>query len=210
MSSTTITESAADGESAKRRQIMTGAQEVFLAHGFDGASMGEIARKAGVSKGTLYVYFDSKERLFEAIFEEACQKQAEQMLSLNPGNSDVEAELTRFGCELIRFLCLPQRLSPLRTIISIADRMPEIGRRFYEFGPARGIGVVKTYLDAQVAAGILQVEDTEVAAAQFLESCQATTFRPLLYNFAGAPSEEHIRHVVRIAVRTLLAAYRKP
>ena len=54
-------------DSAKRRQIIEGAREVFLAQGFDAASMGEIARKAGVSKGTLYVYFDSKERLFEAI-----------------------------------------------------------------------------------------------------------------------------------------------
>jgi Bacterial regulatory proteins, tetR family len=54
-------------ESAKRRQIMEGAREVFLSQGFDAASMGKIARKARVSKGTLYVYFDSKERLFEAL-----------------------------------------------------------------------------------------------------------------------------------------------
>ena len=48
---------ALDG-SAKRRQIMEGARTVFLAAGFDGASMNDIARVAGVSKGTLYVYFD--------------------------------------------------------------------------------------------------------------------------------------------------------
>ena len=40
------------GESGKRRQILEGARRVFLAEGFDGASMGEIARAAGVSKGT--------------------------------------------------------------------------------------------------------------------------------------------------------------
>ena len=38
-----------------------------MAQGFDAASMGEIARAAGVSKGTLYVYFENKEQLFEAI-----------------------------------------------------------------------------------------------------------------------------------------------
>ena len=43
-------------EGAKRRQIMDGARAVFLAQGFDAASMGEIARAAGVSKGTLYGY----------------------------------------------------------------------------------------------------------------------------------------------------------
>jgi len=48
----------------KIRQILDGARRVFLADGFDGASMNDIARVAGVSKGTLYVYFQSKEALF--------------------------------------------------------------------------------------------------------------------------------------------------
>ena len=45
----------ADEDGAKRRQIIEGARRVFLAQGFDAASMGEIARAAGVSKGTLCV-----------------------------------------------------------------------------------------------------------------------------------------------------------
>jgi AcrR family transcriptional regulator len=49
-----------DEESSKRRQILHGACKVFLDLGFDGASMGAIARAAGVSKGTLYVYFADK------------------------------------------------------------------------------------------------------------------------------------------------------
>src|SRR5580693_8490968 len=85
-------------ESAKRRQIMEGAREVFLAQGFDAASMGEIARKAGVSKGTLYVYFDSKEQLFETVTREECKVQAEQVFQLDPADSDVGAVLIRLGC----------------------------------------------------------------------------------------------------------------
>ena len=63
-----------DEESSKRRQILDGACKVFLDLGFDGASMGEIARAAGVSKGTLYVYFADKCRLFEAISRTRCTK----------------------------------------------------------------------------------------------------------------------------------------
>ena len=62
--------SPAEEDSSKRRQILDGARKVFMNLGFDGASMGEIARSAGVSKGTLYVYFADKNRLFEAIVEE--------------------------------------------------------------------------------------------------------------------------------------------
>jgi AcrR family transcriptional regulator len=195
-------------DSAKRRQIMEGAREVFLSQGFDAASMGEIARKARVSKGTLYVYFDSKERLFEAIAHEECRAQAESVFSLDPADQDVEAVLTRLGRSFVKFLCRPGAMSPLRTVIAISDRMPEIGREFYETGPAEGVTKLCHYLESQVVAGILTIEDCEVAAAQFLDSCLATILRPLLFNASDAPSDERIDRVVGTAVRTFLAAYR--
>jgi AcrR family transcriptional regulator len=194
-------------DSAKRRQIMDGARVVFLAHGFDAASMGEIARRASVSKGTLYVYFDSKEALFEAIFEEESRSQAEQVFALDPADHDVDAVLTRLGRAFVRFLCRPGAQSPMRTVISIAERMPEIGKHFYEAGPATGVARLCRYLEGQVADGYLDIDDIEVAAAQFLDSCQSTMFKPLIFNFAGPPSDERIDRVVGIAVRTFMAAY---
>ena len=127
-------------ESAKRRQIIAGARALFLAQGFDAASMDEIARKAGVSKGTLYVYFESKEQLFEAIVEDERGAQAEQIFALDADDHDVAAVLTRLGTAYVRFLCQPAKASALRTVIAIAERMPELGRKFYEFGPKCGIG----------------------------------------------------------------------
>src|ERR1700704_1989558 len=117
-------------ESAKRRQIMEGAREVFLAQGFDAASMGEIARKAGVSKGTLYVYFKSKEELFEAIAEEQCSLQAERVFELDSADHDVAAVLTRLGTAFTTLMC-GRSISPIRTVIAIADRMPARRPPFY-------------------------------------------------------------------------------
>jgi AcrR family transcriptional regulator len=195
-------------DSAKRRQIIDGARAVFLAQGFDAASMGEIARAAGVSKGTLYVYFENKEELFESIVHEQCQAQAEGLFDLDAANPDVEAVLTNLGNNFVRFLCEPGKASPLRTVIAIADRMPEIGKKFYETGPACGIGMLAAYIKAQVDAGVLAVDDCEIAAAQFLDACQSTLFKPVLFNFAPPPSPERIERVVGIAVKTFLAAYR--
>ncbi len=200
---------AAIPDSAKRRQIMEGARAVFLEQGFDASSMGEIARRAGVSKGTLYVYFESKEELFHAIFEEECRSQAEQVFSLDPNDHNVEAVLLRLGVGYVHFLCQPSRLSAMRTVISIAERMPQMGRKFYETGPGFGIGRLSRYFKDQVAAGVLEIEDCEVAAAQFLDSCQSMLFKPMMFNIAGPPSEERIQHVIGIAVRTFLAAYHK-
>src|ERR1700759_1904783 len=71
-------------DTSKRRQILDGARKVFMDLGFDGASMGEIARSAGVSKGTLYVYFADKNRLFEAIVEEEALEKGEVVFNLDP------------------------------------------------------------------------------------------------------------------------------
>jgi AcrR family transcriptional regulator len=200
----------ADEDSAKRRQIIEGARAVFLAQGFDAASMNDIARAAGVSKGTLYVYFKHKEQLFEAIVEQECLAQAEGIFDLDPTDHDVEAVLTRLGFAYIRFLCRPEKASAIRIVIAIADRMPELGRKFYESGPARGIRKLASYIEAQVAAGMLVVEDCEVAAAQLMEAYQAMLFKSMVFNFVREPSPQQIERVVPIAVKVFLAAYRAP
>jgi AcrR family transcriptional regulator len=199
---------ATDEDSAKRRQIVGGARAVFLSQGFDAASMNDIARAAGVSKGTLYVYFKDKEQLFEAIVENECETQAEGIFELDANDHDVQAVLTRLGLAYIRFLCRPEKASAIRIVIAIAERMPELGRKFYERGPGNGIAKLAAYIKAQVEAGLLAVDDCEVAAAQLLEAYQAMLFKPMVFNFVREPSEEQIARVVPTAVKVFLAAYR--
>lgn len=197
-------------DSAKRRQIVEGARTVFLSRGFDAASMGDIAKEAGVSKGTLYVYFKNKEQLFAAIVEQECATHAEGAFKLDETDTDVAGVLTRIGMEYVNFLCNEQKASSLRIVIAIADRMPEIGKTFYETGPANGIKRLTSYLQAQAKAGVLTIEDCEVAAAQFLDACQSTLFKPILFNFAPPPPPERIRFVVGIAVKSFMSSYRTP
>ncbi len=199
---------SATEDSAKRRQILEGARMVFLERGFDAASMSDIARAAGVSKGTLYVYFADKEHLFEAIVREECEAHAESVFEADATDRDVEGALTRMGIAYVEFLCRPEKASSVRTVIAIADRMPDIGRTFYETGPALGIAKLAAYLRAQTQAGVLDVADCELAAAQFMDACKATLLMPVLFNFAAAPAPERIAYVVGVAVKAFLAAYR--
>jgi len=67
---------------------------------------------------------------------------------------------------------------------------------------------VQAYLEAQVRTGVLAIDDCEIAACQFLDACQSTLFKPVLFNFEPPPSEERIRKVVGMAVRMFLAAYK--
>ncbi|ACI92361.1 transcriptional regulator, TetR family [Afipia carboxidovorans OM5] len=199
---------ANDEDSAKRRQIVEGARKVFRELGFDAASMGEIAKAAGVSKGTLYVYFADKLALFGAIVTCELREQGIDKLTIDPTEAP-EATLQKFGQSYMEMLCRPTGGSTIRTMMSIAERMPELGRRYYESVPAAWLGRLADYLRIQVANGALAIDDCDLAAAQFMLSCQATLFLPFIFQVTPAPSSERIADVVASATRMFLAAYRR-
>src|SRR5690242_6087646 len=196
----------ADEDSAKCRQILEGARRVFMDLGFDGASMGEIARAAGVSKGTLYVYFADKSRLFEAIVETEIAEYSKELYNFHPERPVIET-LTEFGRAYVQILCRPGGGSASRTVMAIAERMPEVGRRFYDNVIAHTIGKLAAYLEARAAIGDLTIDDCRLAALQFMQLCQGPTFMPFLFQATPAPSTERTEQVVDSATRMFLAAY---
>jgi AcrR family transcriptional regulator len=197
-----------DEDSSKRRQILDGARKVFMDLGFDGASMGEIARSAGVSKGTLYVYFADKNRLFEAIVEEEALEQGKVAFNFDPAR-DVTTTLMDFGQAYIQMLCRPGGGSATRTVMAIAERMPEVGRRYYNNVVSLTIARLAAYLETHVRSGDLAVEDCELAATQFTQLCQASLFLPFVFQAAPAPSAQRVAEVVESATRMFLAAYQR-
>ena len=197
----------ADVDTSKRRQILDGARKVFMDLGFDGASMNEIARAASVSKGTLYVYFADKNRLFEAIVEEEALEQGKVVFNFDLGR-DPEATLAEFGRAYVLLLCRPGGGSSVRTVMAIAERMPEVGRRFYANVLEKTIDRLADYLKVHVASGDLAINDRRLAASQFIQMCQATLFLPYVFQAEPAPSPERIAEVVDSATRIFLAAYR--
>ncbi len=194
-------------DSAKRRQILEGARSVFLSQGFDRASMDEIARAAGVSKGTLYVYFSNKQGLFEELIIEDRRAQAEQIVDVDLADPDVRGVLTRFGVSLCEMLQRPETVALIRMVIAASGQFPEIGRTLYASGPGHGIQRISAYFDAQVARGGLVIPDTELTAAQFIELCLCRHMKPLLFSVSGPASREKIEANVTSAVDMILARY---
>jgi len=196
-----------EDDTSKRRQIMDGARKVFMDLGFDGASMGEIARAAAVSKGTLYVYFADKSALFEAIVEEETLQHSQVAFNFDR-DRDVETTLKEFGQAYIRLICRPVGGSAIRTVMAIAERMPHVGRRYYERALEKTINGLAIYLEAHVRPDDLAIEDCQLAAAQFMQMCQASLFLPFIFQAAPPPTDERIARVIDSATRMFLAAYR--
>jgi AcrR family transcriptional regulator len=209
----TLTEAAPDKpaegrvDNAKRREILEGARRVFRASGFDGASMGEIAKAAGVSKATLYVYFDSKVSLFEELVETDRHATAERLFTLDETDADVRSVLYRLALSFQQTMTRPEQIAMTRMVIGAAEKFPTVGRRFFNAGPEHGMRRLAAYLAAQVAAGRLVIDDVDRAALQFLNLAHGRCAKALLFAASDQPSEEEFAAVAKSAVEVFFAAY---
>ncbi|MCJ8521225.1 AcrR family transcriptional regulator [Pseudorhizobium tarimense] len=202
---------AAGADPAKREQIIDGAKRVFMKLGFDGASMNDITREAGVSKGTIYVYFENKEDLFVAMVDRERDRIANDMRNLLAGSEAVEEGLYAFGTSFARHITCPEVVGAMRTVIGVVDRMPSVTRRFFHAAPGNVRHVLGDFVQRHVALGNLVVDDTDLAARQFIEMTSGSFFKFRLFgDLKDVPSEADLDHVTRGAIRVFMAAYGPP
>lgn len=194
----------------KARQILDGARAVFLRDGFDGASMNDIAKVAGVSKGTLYVYFQSKEMLFEALVRHDKRQQAERMCmwrSEDADSADVRATLTRVARSLLAMMSRPDHVAQVRMVMGVAPKFPQIGRAFYEAGPKYGHARLVAYFERQTAAGRLAITDTGQAAIDFTQLCVSDVYKQLMFCITETIEPAKIDATAEHAVDAFLKIY---
>ncbi|PIB91222.1 TetR/AcrR family transcriptional regulator [Caulobacter sp. FWC2] len=192
---------------ARREAILDIAAEVFLAEGYDSASMSTIASKVGGSKSTLYNYFKSKEEIFQAHIERYCTWQSGAMFSLLDDGGDLKTTLTQVGRRYLTNVLSDRNMRHFRLITAAAERTPDLGRAFYEAGPMRGAQILGDFLARAKADGRIHAEDPLAAAHQFIGLCQNRLLKARLVNYVGEPSAAEVDAEVGAAVATFLAAF---
>lgn len=192
----------------KRTQILDGAKRCFMSLGFEAASMNEITAEAGVSKGTLYVYFEDKEDLFKGLIDrEKSAVMAAAKEQLEKGTSTADA-LYRFGTYVTTRMTSEEVIRAQRMVLGVAERMPEIATRFFGDNSFSAHLTLKAFLDPKVAAGELVIEDVDLAARQFLELSMASCFKRRLFGNLPKPlPAKDIARVVTIAVDMFMSYY---
>lgn len=198
-------------DKAKARQILDGARSAFHELGYEGASVDEIARRARVSKPTVYSHFGDKRAVFTAFMRRACAEQARRIFEVEVVEAGgVESALRRVARHYVAFLHSPFAQDIFRSVVAEARRFPEIGRVFLESGPGLGARRLAGLLAQGVAQGELLIDDLDLAAHQLIELCKADLFYQRLLTEAPPPAEAEIARVADQAVATFLRAYRTP
>lgn len=152
------------------QQIMAAAAKVFARQGLHGTSLDLVAREAGITKGTIYLYYRSKEDLFLATLRE---KSAQAFAALEgegrgDGPADLRRHLAAFAHRAYRAIGSPEALPILQMVLAEAGRYPETAELFFREIILKNNRRLAAVLERGMAGGELRRADPLVAARSLI------------------------------------------
>lgn len=191
----------------KRMAIIEAATVTFIEEGYGAASMDEIARRADVSKRTVYNHFCSKDALFSAIIQSECDQVLEAVHERMANEGPLREVLLQFGIDFLCFIFSPHGVKMYRSIVSEAERFPELGAVFFEAGCCPAQIKLRDYLACQIRKGHLMEEDLDFLASQFFSMITGDQHHRLLLAVDKGYTRDEITYQVTKAVDAWLRAF---
>jgi AcrR family transcriptional regulator len=134
--------------------ILAAAAEVFIEQGFDGARVEDVARRAGIAKGTVYLYFPGKEALFRALVRQVAAAPLALGRRLLDGDAMSSAEMLRALIAAIRTEVLEsERRRVLRLLLTEGHRFPELAATYHDEVISRGMALIRAIVDRGIRRG---------------------------------------------------------
>jgi len=147
---------------ARPAELTAAALDLFVEKGYAATRLEDVAARAGVSKGTLYLYFDSKEALFKAVVREGLLPALAEGEALVAGYAGSSAQLLREVGTGMWQLIGAQRIGGIpKLIFAEAHNFPEIARFYHEEVILRGTALIRGVIERGVASGEFRPVDLD-------------------------------------------------
>lgn len=186
----------------RHRVLRDAAEAVFLRDGYAAATMDEVARRAGMSKRTLYQVFSSKAALFEAVLEDyRAPMHIDVAVEAEP---DVAAALTAILMAAARQLLTPRAIGIFRLILAEMPRSPELAGAFHRAKLGRGATPLERRIEAEMEKGRLRGSDPRVAADMLFSMVILSLSVEVMLGLRELPDDAEIARRVRTAVEMFL------
>jgi TetR/AcrR family transcriptional regulator, mexJK operon transcriptional repressor len=186
---------------AKRTAILNGARAVFMREGFAQGSMDAVATEAGVGKQTIYRHFRSKEALVVALVEAMC---APEVLQPPPTSLSVPERLRELLITFAAGITGPDSVRLYRAIVAEADRMPGLGRLFWETGPRQVRNTI-----ARLWAEQHDAATAPIVAKQLVQLTLGDAFQELVLGI-GSPTPKTFERQIDAALALLGLTSHRP
>jgi AcrR family transcriptional regulator len=171
------------------REICTAALDVFSEKGFAAARVDEIARRAGVSKGTLYLYFKDKEDLFRAVVRDTVAPNIDTVRAMVEGVDLPFAEVIRMF--LPRFAALTTQVpvgAVAKMVIGESRNFPELAKVWHDEVVSKALGLIAGLIERAQAKGEVRAGDSRLHAFTLMgPMMMGVLWRETLQPAGGAP-----------------------
>jgi AcrR family transcriptional regulator len=191
------------------RRILAAAKALFLERSYSVTSTDDIARKARVSKGTLYAHFEGKEALFSLVIREELQRLSEALRLDECVSDKIEMSLRNVARQFLTVFLSRDAIDLYRVVVNEAPRFPQFGRQYYEEGPRRMVDRLADLLRDADRDGRLVVPDAEIAAVQFVSLVRANLILKSALR-VEEPTVERRSAIEEAAVDLFLRGHRVP
>ena len=206
----TLKRTTADKPSAKREAILRAAVDLFLEVGYGATSINTLIARVGGSKATVYAHFDNKEKLFEAVAGEVLSEVSAAINDIDLVGFDLREGLQYVGEHLLHLVTSRRHIGLARLVIAEAQRFPEVGRIYYDHGPALAYKGLEAFLADHSGNDTFNVRDEKEAADWFASMLIHRSFLERLCIGAQPPSSRQIEAKVDTVVTAFLDMYRFP
>ncbi|HET7274261.1 MAG TPA: TetR/AcrR family transcriptional regulator [Longimicrobiaceae bacterium] len=191
---------------ARPGQILEAALEVLGEHGLAGARLEEIARRAGISKGTIYLYFDSKDAVFRAVVKHTLLEEMDRIAGTKHTGTAEERVRSLIG-EFWAFVRTPEFQAVYRLVAGELHRFPELTRFYSREVSGRVSNALARNLQEGIDAGEFHEMDVRVTAQMPIALCIKQSVwcerRKLLGESGGKSDDEVLGEVLDFCLRAI-------
>ncbi|MBU6443632.1 MAG: TetR/AcrR family transcriptional regulator [Alphaproteobacteria bacterium] len=192
-------------KAARPQEILDAAMSVFAAKGYAGTRMEDIAHEAGITKGTIYLYFENKEAVLKALVRDSIGSTIDQLAGQVQAFEGSTPDLLRFVLTaMAQFIVTSDRVVLPKIVVAEAGNFPELARFYRDEIIDKGLGL----LSAVIARGSARGEFRAVVPGHVARLCiapllLAAIWRTTFAQFDAAPydyqglTETHIETLLR-------------
>jgi len=194
-------------DAEKNSAILEAAGELFLENGYDGTSMDEVAKRAGVSKQTVYSHFSAKEQLFSDAIHQKIEAYFPDSALSRVTTHTLEADLRAVSEAYMRLALSPEAIAVNRTLMTAAAKNTNLPKIFWEAGPQDLMGKLSAFLKGWVERGALKVNDVDEASDLLMSLLKGRHQFPLAIGLIDHVSDDEIDAHVERTVQHFLKIY---
>ena len=143
----------AERAAERRSAIIEAAMDEFIARGFAATRLDDVAKRAGVAKGTIYLHFKDKEALFEELIRTAIVPLVTRLGTPPAVGGSVRDMIESFAKAFIQEVATTKRGDIVRLIVAEGPRFPKVADFYYREVVSRGLSGMRALIELGIARG---------------------------------------------------------